>query len=251
MTRTHRCASMIRSHLPLLAILTLAMALFLSGPQASAQSTQGSIEGTVHDPAGAVVSNAPVTLTNLEEGTVLTAKTNGSGDYKFLDLKAGTYTLTIEGPGFEKWSVDGLTLAVRQELRVDATLSVGAVHQQVTVSGDTVSAIQTDSPTISSVFTADDALNLPVNTRASFSGTSAYNILGALPGMQGDSATGGFSLQGGLPYQLEVTVDGVTVKNPSGDSIIGDAFRRRNRSRRFVPTERWPTRNTAIQGRWW
>jgi len=224
MTRTRCCVSKIRKHLPLLTILTGLFLLLLPCSPAGAQSTQGSILGTVHDPAGAVVANAQVTLTNLEEGTVVTNKTDGSGNYKFLDLKAGTYTLSIEGAGFEKWAADGVALAVRQELRLDATLSVGAVHQQVTVSGDSVSAIQTDSPTISSVFTADDALNLPVNTRASFSGTSAYNILGALPGMQGDSGTGGFSLQGGLPYQLEVTVDGVTVKNPSGDSIIGDAF---------------------------
>lgn len=201
----------------------IASAMFLI-PALRAQSTQGTIVGTVRDQAGAVVPGAAVTLTSLGAGTVLTTKTNGSGDYKFVDLEAGSYNLAVEHSGFQKWVVDGLALAVRQELRVDASLAVGAVQQQVTVSGSTVSAIQTDSPTISSVFTADDALNLPVNTRASFGGTSAYNILGALPGMQGDSATGGFSLQGGLPYQLEVTVDGVTVKNPAGDSIIGDAF---------------------------
>ena len=90
------------------------------------------------------------------------------------------------------------------------------------VTGDNVSAIDTDSPTISGTFTADDANNLPVNTRASFGGTSAANILGTLPGVQADAS--GISLQGALPYQVEVTVDGVTLKNPSGGSYIGDAF---------------------------
>ena len=92
------------------------------------------------------------------------------------------------------------------------------------VNGDQASAIDTETPTVSAVFTLDDATNLPVNTRASFGGTSAFDILGAMPGMQGDSYTGGFSLQGGLPYQLDVTVDGITLKNPSGSSVIGDAF---------------------------
>ncbi len=90
------------------------------------------------------------------------------------------------------------------------------------VTGDTVSAIETDSPTISGTFTTDDANNLPVNTRASFSGTSAANIFGALPGVQADSS--GISLQGALPYQVDVTVDGVTTKSATGGNFIGDAF---------------------------
>ena len=65
-----------------------------------------------------------------------------------------------------------MVLTVRQELRVDVTLNIGAVQQEVRVTGDSVSAIETDSPTISGTFTTDDANNLPVNTRASFSATS-------------------------------------------------------------------------------
>jgi hypothetical protein len=204
-------------------ILTAVLFLLLPA-MLHAQSTQGTILGTVHDSAGAVIPAATVTLTSLDEGTVRTTQTNSAGDYKFVDVKEGHYTVTIEASGFEKWAVDGVSLAVRQELRIDGSLAVGAVKQEVVVNGDKASAIDTESPTVSATFTADDALNLPVNTRASFAGTSAYNILGAMPGMQGDSYTGGFSLQGALPYQLEVTVDGITLKNPAGSSVIGDAF---------------------------
>jgi hypothetical protein len=206
------------------AVLAASILLLLNVNRVHAQSTQGAIVGSVHDSAGAVVPNAVETLTSLDEGTVLTTKTNAAGDFKFIDLKAGHYTLAVEAKDFDKWSVADLFLAVRQELRVDATLAIGAVKQQIVVNGDQASAIDTDTPTISGVFTSDDATNLPVNTRASFGGTSAFNILGALPGMQGDSYTGGFSLQGALPYQLEVTVDGITLKNPAGSSVIGDAF---------------------------
>ena len=50
------------------------------------------------------------------------------------------------------------------------------------------------------------------------------DILGALPGVQADGDSSGISLQGALPYQVDVTVDGVTVKNASGGTFIGDSF---------------------------
>jgi hypothetical protein len=205
-----------------LAFIVLLMLLVCAGVQGRSQSTQGSIVGSVKDPGGAVVVNALVTLTNTDEGTSRTTRSNSSGDYRFVDVKAGHYSTEVVTPGFEKWSATGVALTVRQELRVDVQLSVGAVQQSVQVTGENMSAIETESPTVSGTFTADDATNLPVNTRASFSGTSAANILGTLPGVQADAS--GFSLQGALPYQTEVTIDGVTVKDPQGGGFIGDAF---------------------------
>lgn len=187
-----------------------------------AQTTQGSIVGTVKDTAGAVVPGATVTLTNTDEGTVRTTHSGSLGDYRFVDVKAGKYSIAISAPAFENWSATSIVLAVRQELRLDAELNIGAVQQSVQVTGDNVSAIETESATISGTFTSDDATNLPVNTRASFNGTSAANIFGTLPGVQDDAS--GISVQGALPFQVEVTVDGVTVKDPAGGSFIGNAF---------------------------
>ncbi len=203
-------------------IFSLFLVCALLSLQARAQATQGAIVGSVKDAKGAVVPGASVTLTNTDEGEARTTTTNGVGDYRFLDAKAGHYKVEVLAPGFEKWSATGVVLEVRQELRVDASLAIGAVQTEVQVTGDSVSAIETDSPTISGEFTSDDATNLPVNTRASFSGTSASNIFSALPGVQGDSS--GISLQGALPYQVEVTVDGVTTKSATGGNFIGDAF---------------------------
>ena len=93
------------------------------------------------------------------------------------------------------------------------------------MTGSDVSTIQTETPTISASFTAEDANNLPVNTRASFSGTTPAAIFGTLPGVQSDSSDPhGFSLQGALPYQLDVTVDGVTSKDATGGNFLFDAF---------------------------
>src|SRR6185437_2501780 len=187
-----------------------------------AQSIQGSVTGTIHDAAGAVVSGATVTLTNLSEGTTRTTVSGATGDYQFIDTKAGRYTVEVTANGFEKWAATNLTLAARQQLRVDASLPVGSVQQQVNVSADTLSAINTEDPTISGVYNATDVANLPVNTRASAGGTSALNIVGTLPGVQADH--GSFSLQGGLPFQTEVSVDGVTVQGANSNSPIADAF---------------------------
>jgi len=204
------------------AALAVILTIVLSATTGWAQATQGSIVGTIKDSVGAVVPGATITLTNTDEGVARTTKTNGSGEYSFQDAKAARYTLVVEAPGFEKWETTGVVLEVRQQLRIDATVAVGSVQQQVTVNGDSASAIETESPTISDTFTADDATNLPVNTRASFSGTSAAAILGTLPGAQADAS--GVSLQGALPYQVEVTVDGITTKNAGGGTFISDTF---------------------------
>ncbi len=203
----------------------LLLALALTLRSAHSQATQGSVAGTVKDPNGSVVANATITLINTDEGAERTTKTNTVGDYQFLDVKAGQYQIDIEATGFQKWEAVGVELRVRQELRFDAKLSVGAVQQEIKVTGSDVSTIQTETPTISATFTSEDANNLPVNTRASFSGTTPAAIFGTLPGVQSDSSDPhGFSLQGALPYQLDVTVDGVTSKDATGGNFLFDAF---------------------------
>jgi hypothetical protein len=202
--------------------LGVALVLILACMHGQAQATQGSILGSITDTAGAVIPDATITLTNTAEGAVRVAKSNTVGDYRFLDVKPGTYSVSINAANFDKWSATGVVLTVRQSLRLDAELNIGTVQQEVQVTGESISAIETVSPTISGTFTSDAAQSLPVNTRASFSGTSAANILGTLPGMQADSS--GISLQGALPYQLDVTIDGITAKNAGGGNFMGEAF---------------------------
>ncbi len=202
--------------------IVLAAVSFFTGMASHAQSIQGSILGTVKDSGGALVSGATVALLNLDDGSTRTTVSNSSGDYQFVDVKAGRYTVEIEQSGFQKWSATGVVLAARQQLRVDAALEVGSVQQEVQVSGETISTIDTDTPSINAVYSSADVSNLPVNTRASASGTSALKIVGTLPGVQADH--GDFSLQGGLPFQTEVSVDGVTVQSSTGNSPIADAF---------------------------
>jgi len=207
-------------------LLTIVVAIALGSAVGWTQSTQGSILGTVKDAKGAVIQGALVTLTNTDEGVVRTTTTSGSGDYQFLDAVAAHYDVEVAAPGFENWKINGAQLAVRQQLRIDVSLAVGGVQQTVEVSGDNASAIETDSASINAVYSAEDAINLPTNSRAGSNGTSGLSLIGTLPGVQtdgsGSSAT--YSLQGGLPFQTEVSVDGITVQSATGNSPIQDAL---------------------------
>jgi hypothetical protein len=202
--------------------LAMLLALALGSVTGLAQSTQGAILGAVKDTNGALVPGASVTLTNTDEGVVRSTKSDASGNYQFLNSKAAHYTIEVTAAGFEKWSVTSLELAARQELRIDATLSLGTVQQEVVVTGDTVSSIETESNSISAVYSKEDAEGLPVNNRAGSGGTSALSIISTLPGVQTEN--GAYSLQGGLPFQTEVSVDGITIQNTTGGGPIADAF---------------------------
>lgn len=206
----------------LLLMLSLSLTGLFGSSRADAQSVQGTILGSVRDQQGAVVPGAKVTMTNETEGVVRTMLTNASGDFVFVDTKAGVYTLDVVRDGFERAKTSHFELTSRQELRLNVALKIGSVQQDVVVSGDAVPAIETESPSISAVYSRQDVADLPVNNRASAGGTSALNIIGTLPGVQADH--GAFSLQGGLPFQTEVSVDGITIQSATGNSPIADAF---------------------------
>src|SRR5512140_1715120 len=121
------------------AILCLLLALALSSPHGWAQATQGAIAGVVKDTTGAVVTGATVKLTNTDEGTFRTIKTNEVGNYRFVDAKAGRYSLEVSAPNFLNWTATDVVLSVRQSLRLDVTLDIGRVQQDVHVNGDSVS----------------------------------------------------------------------------------------------------------------
>jgi hypothetical protein len=200
----------VRRHPKRAAWLVFGVLLVLSFALRSwSQSTQGAVLGTVKDANGAVVAGAIVTLTNTDKGTVRTTTTSAIGDYQFLDVTAAHYTVEVTAPGFEKWSITNAQLTARQQLRVDATLVVGSVQQTVLVSGDNASAIETESPKIGSVYTSNDLLDMPTNFRAGTGGNSAVQAIGSMPGVQ--THEGSFSLQGALPYQMDVTVDGISI----------------------------------------
>lgn len=85
-----------------------------------------SISGTVTDPAGAVVPNTDITLTNTDTGEERKTRSSAEGEYSFPQVPPGSYTLSFESPGFRKLQMTEVALTNAQELRLNASLQVQA-----------------------------------------------------------------------------------------------------------------------------
>src|SRR5258708_4348314 len=98
------------------------------------QGPVGTLNGTVLDPAGAVVPGASVVVVNNATGEEHKTTSTSAGAYTLPYVPAGTYKLRISAPGFRVSEADNVILRVAQTLTVNITLEVGAVNEQVTVS---------------------------------------------------------------------------------------------------------------------
>jgi hypothetical protein len=148
-----------RRILPLL--LTLIVAAVSVG---WSQSITATLRGTVHDAAGAVIPGATVTVRNNGTGITHTTTTNNTGDYVVLQLPPANYTVTVSSKGFEPSKLTNIVLNVDQEARVDATLGIGAVAQQVEVNSTAI-LLQTEDSVNGSVIDSEKLKQLPTNSR--------------------------------------------------------------------------------------
>src|SRR5438094_8591894 len=90
------------------------------------------VQGVVQDPSGAVVPKATVTLRNNATQATNTTSTDDGGNFRFLSLAPGAYTLGVEASGYTK-SETTVTLLTEQNLNVPVKLRVGSVTEAVTV----------------------------------------------------------------------------------------------------------------------
>src|SRR5579859_5095785 len=123
-----------------------------------------SIVGTVTDPSGAVVPNATITVTNVDNGFVRVTTSNGTGSYKTPELPNGLYELKAEAQGFKLFDQKNITLNVNDTVRVDISLQVGTVGQSVTVEANALQ-VQADTNDISQTITSNQIENLATNGR--------------------------------------------------------------------------------------
>ncbi len=112
------------------AVLCLVLMCFLSLPCPAQFS--GSIDGTVTDQSGATISNAAITLTNPATSVSQQAKTDDSGNYRFVSLAPGAYRISANAPGFTKLDVS-VNITTGQDLSVPLALSVAGASTSVEV----------------------------------------------------------------------------------------------------------------------
>ena len=100
------------------------------------QTSSTSLRGTVTDPSSRVVPNATVVLTDTASKTQRTMSTGGQGEYQFMFLAPGAYTLTVTAPGFGSYEQTRVELLVNTPATANVQLKIGKTTEIVTVSSE-------------------------------------------------------------------------------------------------------------------
>jgi hypothetical protein len=190
-----------------------------------AQSTFGTVLGTVKDPSGSSVPMARVQLINTGTNATRDEQTDTDGRYVFSNVDVGKYRLAVQKSGFQNSEYQPFDLAARETKRVDVDLRVASQAETVTV--EAVATIQTDVSNVAETKGSLELTDLPVaiGTRSSGS-TSAYSTLGAQPGVQFDNSPNGgnITVAGAGPSQLSVSVDGISTVGPGALGALSELF---------------------------
>jgi carboxypeptidase family protein len=156
---------------------------------AMAQSvSSGTIHGVIRDQSGAVLPGVTATITSpVLQVREIVQVTDAEGQYRFVDLPAGTYTLKLELPGFSTLIREDLRLTVGFVARVDESMKVGAMEESVTVSGQSP-VVDITSTSASVAFTKEILDAVP-------RGRDLQNVLAMAPGVtQAQVDVGGSTL---------------------------------------------------------
>src|SRR5262245_51106701 len=137
-------------------------ALLLVTISANAQTSRGTVTGTVLDPTGAVIAGARVTLTGVETGVRLSTNSNDAGVYRLDAVDPGTYDLTVSLPGFRTYLSSRVGVEANRATTIDPTLKVGAAEIRIEVNGESSEILIKDSPLRGSNFQTSEVRNLPL-----------------------------------------------------------------------------------------
>src|SRR6267143_7123018 len=118
---------------PFIIALSIALSAACLATPGLAQTTFGTILGTVTDPSGAVMPDVVVTVTNKGENISREVHSDAQGNYQAENLKAGLYTITVRATGFREVTTKDIVVAARQIVRADVKLVMGTAAEQVTV----------------------------------------------------------------------------------------------------------------------
>ncbi|HEY0462348.1 MAG TPA: carboxypeptidase regulatory-like domain-containing protein [Pyrinomonadaceae bacterium] len=147
-------------------IFGILMLLGASAAAAFGQATAtAELRGQVSDPNGSALAGASVTATDNNKGVTRTAVTDAQGNYVILSLPPSTYTVKISANGFASKTVNNVTLEVGQQSALDVNLTIGNVDAVVDVLQDEQQIVDTERTQQSTVISARQLNNLPINRR--------------------------------------------------------------------------------------
>ncbi len=181
----------------------------------SAQGASGRVLGRVADPTGAVLAQVKITLTNEATGISRDALTSESGDYSFVEVTPGTYTVQFELAGFKKNVQKGVIVDVNQVVTLNSTLQIGGSQEVVDVTSE-APQVDTTSTQLGAVINDRSVNELPLNTR------DTYQFLQLQPGVQAQLGSSG-SLFFGSDDPGSVSVNGGRTRANNFSVNGGDA----------------------------
>ena len=191
-----------------LATAIFAAAALLHTALAGAQSTYGTVTGTVTDQSGSVLPGVVITATNLATGITRNVVTTSLGEYQVPNLDAGPYLLLFELDGFSDATRE-VSLLARQIVRADMQMQVAGAVERVEVTA-VRPVIETERSTIDSSISGDAIAKLALNFRAT-NNTSPIVVATLAQGVQQDR-TGTISVAGALPFMTSFSVDGISTQ---------------------------------------
>lgn len=182
----------------------------------SAESSLGSISGTVADQNAAVIPNAMVLIRNIGTGFSRSTSTSSDGRYHFVDVPSGSYEVTVEASSFSKYVRQGIILEVNQHAVLDFTLKPGTAREAVTVSAN-ASFLNTTTAEVGTNFDSRRLAELPIAPDG-----NVYKILLNFSGVtqlssnQVGFATGvNFSSNGARIRSNNFMIDGQEMNDPN------------------------------------
>lgn len=201
----------------LLNLLVCAALPLLSQYNAFAQAGQAEVTGSVTDEANAGVANATVTISEVNTNATTTVTTGADGGFTATNLRPGFYVLSVEAQGFRRFRRDGVTLNVGERVRVDVALTVGNVHEEVTISSD-ASLLRTETGSLGQVISNRRIVDLPLD------GRNFFSLVTLVPGVaQPPPTTSGVPslprIGGGRPRVNEYLYDGISALQPEPGQV--------------------------------
>jgi len=192
-------------------VAALACAAVLA-PAVRAQVAAGEITGFVKDQAGAPVPGATVTVTGIASNLRRVVTTTRDGVYTAASLAPGEYRIDVALSGFKPVRRAGIRLATGEKSRLDFTLVVGTLNEEVTVFGD-ASMVRAETASLGTVVEHEQVVQLPLNGRAFITLASVAPGVALPPNSQLPR------INGGRPRTNEYLFDGISVLQPEPGQV--------------------------------
>ena len=190
------------------------------------QAQTATLSGTIVDPSGAAIPSAQASVANTETGIQRMAQTDERGRFTVPQLSPGSYQLTVTREGFETLVRNGITLTVGQEAILNLTLTMGAVTEQVTVTGE-APLVNTSTSSVSGVVEEKRIEDLPLNGRDFSQLPLVQPGVYALRQTDQTATTKGYgtrvSMAGSRPDQTAWLLDGTNIKSMANFGTPGSA----------------------------